>query len=377
MKDRATELSLNYLTAIKERLYIERNEIGQPIFFPGRVNKFSLERLRNEIDDIYNSTLFGNALTDTAAFTKEQKQVQTVGYGLVSDFQKLIKLGFLLGDRVVIWDLIFSRVLSEIKDDYKYYNHIGTLACNLMLLENIIKEGAIVILPPPITWNPQTRKVFESLDNSKLSNADFALISVLSIVDDFALHPYTYFDTEIPKFPKIDTDYYNKEQYHLHNSLSKLFHDSNFAFLDGISCESFYSIIKEEKTFSVKLRELFSPRINQSNEQSNNNYLKIIEELEKLKNDRNKSLISYGFVKQGAIISFVNSVSTLIYAGITHKNPEFMLAISSISGPLSTVIGRIISKPSTPILIHVFNQLEKGYEKELLETYNANSYLEP
>ncbi|MBN2425593.1 MAG: hypothetical protein JXR46_14680 [Calditrichaceae bacterium] len=375
MKDRVTEISLKYINSIRERLYIEINEMGQPVFFPGRINKFSLERLKNEIDEIYSSSLLDDALTDTASFTRDKKLIQTVGYGLVSDFQKLIKLGFLIGDRVVIWDFLFSRALSEIKDDYKYFDFIGTLACDLLLLESIINEGSIVILPPPIIWYPQTRKIFENTDTGKLSNADFALMSVLSIVDDFTLHPYTYFDKEIPKFPKIDTDYYNKEQFQLHNSLAKLFNDGNFAFLDGISTASFYSVIRQEKRFAEKLRELFNPKINQSNEQSENNYSHIVYELEKLKNERNKSLISHSFVLKGAIISMVNTAATLIYAGISQKNPEFLLSISALSGPLMSVIGRFLSKPSIPILIHVFNQLEKKYEDELVNSYLTNSYL--
>ncbi|HLO61101.1 MAG TPA: hypothetical protein VK179_20290 [Bacteroidales bacterium] len=375
MKDRVTEISIKYINSIRERLHIETNEYEQPIFFPGRINIFSLERLKKDIDDIYNSSLLDDAITDTASFTRDKKLIQTVGYGMVSDFQKLIKLGFLIGDRVVIWDFLFSRALKDIKDDYRYFDFIGGIACDLLLLENVIKDGSIGILPPPIMWYPQTRNIFQNIEISKLSNADFALMSVLSIVDDFSLHPYTYFDKEIPKFPKIDIDYYNKEQFQLHNCLAKLFNDGHFAFLDGISTSSFYSVITQEKKFAEKLRELFSPRINQSNEQNESNFNQIIDELEKLKNERNKSLISHSFILNGAIVSMVNSAATLIYAGLAQKNPNFLLAISALSGPLLAVIGRFLSKPSTPILIHVFNKLEKIYEKELIESYIANSYL--
>lgn len=373
MKDRVTYLSIKYLEVIKQRLYIEKNEIQQPVFFRSRINKFSLERLKSDINDLYKSSLLGNALTDTASFTKEKELIQTVGYGMVEDFQRLVKMGFLLGDRVVIWDLLFTRILSEISDNYKYFDLVGSVACNLILLEELVNQGAIVILPPPVTWNEQTQKVIAKVDEKDLSNANFALLSVLSIIEDFTLHPYTYFEKEVPRFPSIDSDYYNKQQFQLHNSLSKLFNDNNFVFLDGISTNSFYSIINENQEFSRELRKLFNPETNQSNEQSAKNFQQVITDIEKMKNIRNRNLASYAFSKQSAIVSLLSSVSTMIYAGLSQTNPEFFLAMSALSGPLLTIVEKYLSKPAKPVLINVFNRLEKTYEKETIQDYMTNS----
>lgn len=373
MKDRVTDLSVKYLEAIKQRLYIEKNDLQQPVFFRSRINKFSLDRLKSDINDLYRSSILGNALTDTAAFTKEKGLIQTVGYGIVEDFQRLIKMGFLLGDRVVIWDLLFTRILSEISDNYKYFDLVGSIACNLILLEELVKKGAIVILPPPITWNEQTQKVIKKVNEKDLSDTNFALLSVLSTIEDFTLHPYTYFDKAVPRFPSIDGDYYNKQQFQLHNSLSKLFDDNNFVFLDGISTDSFYSVLHKNQDFNTELRKLFNPGINQSNEQNDKKFQQITSDIEKMKNIRNRSLVSYALSKQSAIVSLISSVSTMIYAGISQKNPEFFLAMSALSGPLLTIVEKYLSKPAKPVLINVFNKLEKEYEKESIQNYLTNS----
>tara|TARA_B100000949_G_scaffold106460_1_gene94738 strand:+ start:8658 stop:8873 length:216 start_codon:yes stop_codon:yes gene_type:complete len=55
------------------------------------------------------------AISASKDYGREENQSQTVGFGLLYDesFEKFIKMGFLCGNRVVLWDFIGTRVLAN------------------------------------------------------------------------------------------------------------------------------------------------------------------------------------------------------------------------------------------------------------------------
>jgi hypothetical protein len=162
-QDPATKLSIEYLNCLERKLAISYDQSGQPLFVPNRVTHESFRELRGSLNEVLNGSSRGRALEATREFG--ESKCQTVGFGLVKDFDSFVKLGLLYGDRTVLWDLICGRLLIHYELTADQQIAVGQAACNLLLLRPIVEAGGVVILPDPSVWCEFAKLVKEELSD--------------------------------------------------------------------------------------------------------------------------------------------------------------------------------------------------------------------
>ena len=109
--DSATALTLAYLGAIESRLGVQWEAPNTPICRPEQFDANARKALKADLEDILKGTPSDKAISATKEFG--QSHIQTVGFGLAPDFDQFVKLGFLYGERVVLWDFLADRLLVE------------------------------------------------------------------------------------------------------------------------------------------------------------------------------------------------------------------------------------------------------------------------
>jgi hypothetical protein len=190
-QDYATRFSLDYLAVIESRLKISWNEKKQPICIPDCIDDLSLGKLKGELADHLDWKSGDGALEATREYGKTH--IQTVGFGLASNFDTFVKLGFLYGERVVLWDFMSRRLLSREIFSPSLKSAIAQAACDLMLLRPVIERGGLVILPHPTEWCYRAEKIAADLkQQGNKSAVELGLsVALAAIEDGLQLHPFT------------------------------------------------------------------------------------------------------------------------------------------------------------------------------------------
>lgn len=324
--DAATQLSLDYLRAIETRLSIFWNEKAEPVCIHERVSNQSLYRLRYELHDLLSNTTRDAALQATIEFSKNH--IQTIGFGLAPDFDEFVKLGFLCGQRLVLWDLIGSRLLIHQEFTPDQVSGISAAACNLLLLRPIVEKGGLVILPHPTTWSEFARLVAEDLkEHGNRSQAAFGLSMVLSTVEDgLILHPYTLLKDGGKALPSAavadqSENLYSRSNYLFHQAISEILRDKRFAFLRKVNANDFYQVVARYPDFNREFARLFSPsRESLSIQQSTVEINQSIDKLSGLLYKRNRDITKYFFEGSEATTGFAIAALTALSTGKLDKN---------------------------------------------------------
>lgn len=110
-QDKALSLSLTYLDAIQKRLNIGNQPGTMRPQFLRLLSPQAINRLQDDLTSILSGSPSQDAISATCAFG--EKHIQMVGYGLADELDRLVKLGFLCGERVVLWDILSSRLLKS------------------------------------------------------------------------------------------------------------------------------------------------------------------------------------------------------------------------------------------------------------------------
>ena len=363
--DAATQLSLDYLRAIESRLSIFWNEKAEPICIHERVSSQSLYRLRYELHDLLSNSTRDAALQATIEFSKNR--IQTVGFGLAPDFDEFVKLGFLCGQRLVLWDLIGSRLLIHREFTPDQVSSISAAACNLLLLRPIVEKGGLVILPHPTTWSEFARLVAEDLkEHGNRSQAAFGLSMALSTVEDgLILHPYTLLKdggNALPNAAAADQseNLYSKSNYIFHQAISELLRDERFAFLRKVSVNDFYQVVTQYPDFNQEIAKHFSPtREGLSAQQSSVEIKQSIDKLSRLLYKRNRDMTKYFFEGSEATLGFaIASLTALATGKLDKKEAALGFIISDLSTKLFIALRKWYSKPQKPVVIQAFELLK-------------------
>jgi hypothetical protein len=364
--DAATRLSLDYLHAIENRLEITWDDEATPICVHDRITEGSLISLRHELHDLLHNSR-DESLHATIEFSKHN--IQTVGFGLAPNFDLFVKLGFLCGRRLVLWDMIGSRLLSHKSFNSDRVSGIAAAACNLLLLRPIVEQGGLVILPHPTTWSEFARLVAIDLkEQGNKSLASFGLSMTLSTVEDgLILHPYTLLrDGEkfLPHTAVMDSsnEFYSKGNYTFHEGASKLLLDQRFTFLRRISAKDFYQIITQHGDFNGELGKFFSQSRNGISEQQTKlEANRAIDKLSDLLEKRNKDLLKY--IAEGSEATLGVLIAHLIALSsgrLDEKDALFYFVLSDLSVKLFTALRKWYSKPQKPVLIQTFEMMKNN-----------------
>lgn len=364
-QDAARALTLAYLQAIENRLSITWTPQNQPICVPDRIDNTALRSLKDELDALLLRDPGRQAIDATRVYGMDH--IQTVGFGLAPDFDQFIKLGFLYGDRVVLWDFLSNRLLLE-KSGISNLT-IAKTACELLLLKPAVERGAVVILPHPVEWSGLAKMVAEDLkQQGKRSAAEFGLSMALSAVEEgLLLHPFTLLrsDSQPKASPAIcghEGDLYSKENYVFQKALTAMLSNLRLAYLQNVSASEFQRIVAGHEKLRRRLRAVFNPPPGMSQQQVAIELQHSQSDLAEFLEKQNSEILKYGADASEASALFINSLLTKLHAATLGKT-----AIADVCVRLAIALRRWFSRPRRSTIVQAFQALQRHEGQELVK----------
>ncbi len=382
--DAATRVSLDYLSVLERRLRITRTSNGDPVFVPDRVSPASVSALRTELHDLLTGSNCDSCIEATRKFGEDR--VQTVGFGITENFDLLVKLGFLYGQRLVLWDLIGTRLLAKKQVASDDILAVGEIACQLLLLRSVVEDGGAVILPPPPMWSEFSCLVADELrTNSKTTPSDYGLCMALSTVEDgLLLHPYTILDgASKPLVHDALThqgeEFYSTENQAFHYSLAEMLSDQRLVFLQNISSKEFFRITRRFPELQHDIAVAFSQsRTGLSKVQVSIEDKKRIDRIVSSLNQRNGVQGKY-FVDVLESTAAWSSASLVALASGRFNEAGWLFGatIMDLSLKLANSLRKWYAMPNRPVIIQAFCHLEKLAAEELETQFLSPLPLKP
>lgn len=181
--------TINYLQAIKTHLHIDFNTDNRAVFYPDKVCNSDFINLKKTLDQIWKETESAISILRT----REEAFVQMGLFGLVDDLDLAVKVGFSLGDRIVLVDYLYERILSKLSPERINITHIGSIASSLVNLLPLAEKGRIVMIPNPFMWHSDSKQIISEVirNGADMTPELLSLLNMLSITKYCNLHPYT------------------------------------------------------------------------------------------------------------------------------------------------------------------------------------------
>lgn len=367
--DKATTLSLNYLQAIENRLNITWNAQSQPVCVIDRIDDASIDSLRDELGDLLSGTSSDDARQAAAKYGGEH--IQTVGFGQASDFDQFVKLGFLCGERVVLWDVIGSRILVEKDATPRLKSVLASAACGLLLLRPVVERGGLVLLPHPIAWSALAKSVDANLrTGGNRSAATLGLWMALSAIEEgLPLHPYTLLTsgqkpTAQEEVNAHEGNLYSPENYIFHGAITSLLRDQRLAYVQGVTAAAFYQIVSKHTELQRALRKHFVSGLSGlSPQQAQKELDDLTEDLVKLIGKRNKELREYAAEGGEATVAFALASMTALNS-VPALGALDALAIGGIAAPLSIAVRKWLKTPEKNVIVQAFQEAREQEQVE-------------
>lgn len=246
----AQAATIEYLTRVEQRLNFEPDVNGVPRFSKRRVNAISLQRLDLDLRELLDGRVAADSIDATR--NESSKVVHTLGYGLVDDFDTFIKVGLLCGERVVLWDYLWGRLLADPQAAMGQLDHIGNVAENVVRLRPLAEAGGLVMLPFIEQWSPlAARRLMAVREIPDLTDEAFGLTGALAAREaDLGVSPYTLRPTR-----QEDPDL-SLSQAYFHHALADLVLDDALTVLTEATPERVYRTMSVDADFRDALRSV-------------------------------------------------------------------------------------------------------------------------
>ncbi|WP_282126695.1 hypothetical protein [Marinifilum flexuosum] len=385
--ERAENFTNKYLSIIEETLHVENVNEGKPIFLPGRINQFTIINLASKLNDLVRSTELSNSITDIESASRMKENTFTTGVGYSEDFLNFVKLGLLIGDKVVLWDSVLPGILNN--PNGVDLNYLGNYVFNILSLKKLARKGGLIFLPHPSFWNDRTQYYFKALSTiNNVPNELIGFVNAWSLLQDgFHLNPYlmatsdsnTYrLHQQFLKNEKL----YPKEKLNNHNDLYELIRYNKFNFLADSKIEDFYDILNKDinRHFNVK-NDLYKyidlPK--HLTETERKGYLdKVFTDLFDGIKKQNDSIEKSKLAKPGLIAGGISTVGSLVAATLSPGSTASIISLFSgvlgASGALYSLYGSLVQKPVVPVLYQVFNELNNKVEVDQADKVKQDEY---
>jgi hypothetical protein len=254
-----SELTIRYIELVQERLNIVTPPLGPPLF--DTANDKTLEALGEDLRDLLRES--GKGAIDFVRAEGSRGVLQTVAYGAFDDLDLATKIGFLLGERVVLWDILASRLLDDRNGTYNV-DLIGAVANSLVALSPLARKGHIVILPHPSTWHDGALSACKRLALDHLATPKLiGLVSTFAVANELGLHPYTVVETQ-EEYDQLrgsaraaaadDSDQLFRTTVAA-LSATQILEDERFVELLGVSTETFHDTVANRASFYAAFRD--------------------------------------------------------------------------------------------------------------------------
>lgn len=355
--------TINYIKAVQKHLNIELNEAGEAIFFPDKVSQYNILKLSVELTKIFESS---ESSIDVVRSRKDCT-IQAGLFGSVNDFDKAIKVGFLIADRVVLLDYLYERILGK-RINKIDITHLGSIASSLVRLLPLAEKGRIVIIQNPFKWFAPSKEIIKEVSSQTLLDTKLiSMLNMISITKECKLHPYTIAESEEEyhlilddHIDKVDVMGKSTGEYAYKGILASLLSErllNNVEFKIAIDrpIEQYYDIISKNSEFYSK----YIQQITSGGEIEGDNKIgEVRKSIIKNISERNNSLPTS--IKNAIIIgTSIGGVTTGILGAIS-----LISAPITITGILAGVSPSLVSllksknKKEEPI-INVFSNLIK------------------
>ncbi|MGE6994853.1 hypothetical protein ACQKIK_15815 [Pseudomonas sp. NPDC047961] len=361
--DSATEFTLAYLHILERHLRVTWNDAGVPICILDWITDESIANLRTDLTELMNGELEYAARQAAAEYGVNH--VQTVGFGLVPDFDQFIKLGLIYGERVLLWDVIYSRIMAN--EQYQTRrNLIAEIACELLMLKAVVQRGGVVILAHPIAWSPVAADIDAELRaNGPVPTASLGLsLAFAAIEEGIELHPYTLLsDSSHPQLTMAveaaDYELFSRENFRFQHCLTALLQDERVAYLENVTTAAFFDVLSEHGTLRRAIKRHFSPAFGGlSPQQANQENSALVEEFFELFGKRNAALINYVADGVDATSAFILASASVVLVG-----QPLLSTLAALGAPavaLSTAVRKWAGKPPKNVIIQAFRTLEES-----------------
>lgn len=363
--DAAIAFTLKYLELLERHLNVMWNEDGFPVCITDWITDESIGCLKSELALLMVSDLEQDARRATIKYGDEH--LQTIGFGLAPDFGQFIKLGLIYGDRVVLWDLLHSRIFANDQPNQNRKGLLAQIACNILMLKPIVDRGAFVILSHPIVWSTLAAEIDADLRKDGPAPAASLGLSIAfaAIQEGLPLHPYTLLDTS-PKPTSIATAdemlrdaLFSSENYMFQQCLTTLLTDARVAYLDEVRMEDFYDVVSKHTKLRRELRRYFLPSLSGlSPKQAAIEVQDQLNELIELLNKQNTAIIDYTAESVDATANFLlASVSATV---LGQPLISALAALGPLAIHLSTAVRKWSDKPEKNVIVQAFRTLERA-----------------
>ncbi|WP_291286937.1 hypothetical protein [Flavobacterium sp.] len=353
--------TINYITALQKNLKIEIVN-GDALFFPDYIQPEDLENLKTDLQEVWKHSESAITLLKN----KEDAKIQLGLFGSVTDFDLALKTGYLLGDRVVIIDYLFERIINKKPLDQIDIPYLGSISSNLVLALELAKKGRFVIIPNPFSWNADSKKIIaETAEKTTMSVELMSLLNMLSITTLCKLQPYTIAESaenyERIKSEQIShTDAMGKttEEYAYLGILGgllteKLINEAEFQILLDIPLTEYAEVISLQQNFYTEYlkRITFGGAL-----KAENNIEELKKEVLNLIEERNKNVYKKIIEKAGIMTGIGGVALSLAPIMIAVSAP--LVSAGTILAASGSIAGLFKSKElEGPPVINVFTKL--------------------
>lgn len=362
-KGKGRELSLEYLATLEHQLSVSW-ESREPVCVIDVTDEVITE-LGTALTRLLESELASEALDEAKAYGREH--VQTVGFGIPSDFDHFAKLGFLYGDRLILWDVLTSRVLRT-GHAHRRETVVAAIACNLLRLLGAIERGSAVILPHPLTWSAAAQHAAEEMRRStRPSVPHFGLTMALAANSDgLSIHPYTHLQstnqpTSEPGF--ADDETYSKDNFVFQQAIASIISDEQLAYLNDIEPSEFERIVAGNPFLRVALRKLLMIPSGLSTAQISEELSQRTRELSESIPRHNKTLVAAAAEAGAASVAFATST----IAALTGQSLG-ALATIGLGAQLIVALRKWLNVPERSIIVQTFSELQSRVLRAPLRT---------
>jgi hypothetical protein len=360
------------LEILEQRLGVFWNDRSEPVCLPDEMNAFTLQRIKNEIGDLYSCGSLDGAVVDSRSFGRDR--VQTLGFGLAPDLDAFVKLGFLCGERLVLWDYLWGRALDQIDDGPDSRLHVAKTVCDLLLLKPIAQAGGLTILPHPMDWSSDIREYLSQLAASgSYSAANQGLVTALAVIQEIPVHPYTVFPDDPREWPEHpsglgDHKHFSEEHYAFHRAVASIFDDVEFAYLRDIRAAAFFDIVSGQDGegavagFYDALRQYLAPALQRLSPQEYEARVRQLRsELASKIARRNQDMIRVAATRAAGPIAATAAIGTVLNGQVLHEpGSKVALAIGAMSAALLRWLGGVLTRDGQSVVVQGFYRLREG-----------------
>jgi len=260
--DRAQEFGLAYISIVEKCLDVGYVNEHTPVIVIKNVNAFGIERMVRALQELFVGAWEG-AVSDVRNF-KDKAGVQTLAFGMAKDFDQYCKLGFILGERLVLWDILYNAAVS-FDGSLAAREGIIFVGCQVCRLKPLIRLNRLVILPHALLWSPVSQHKVRKFTKD-VSAHEFGLAVALGAVEELCVNPYTMINKPVVEWPDHPKELhgdvesgYTKDDYERHRATVGLLQDVRFKFLDDVPLHKFAEVASDS-SFQFALRDQVMPK---------------------------------------------------------------------------------------------------------------------